>query len=153
MVKLAYSLATEKDIAFINETYHENMTSLHGIHRNNDIWKELLLDKASIYYVVHGTTPAAWFRIDITDGELWIGMIQVKPMYHRQGVGKYILTVAEDIAKEKGIPKIGIHTTEDNIAARALYLSAGYAVTEIGPCTTADGIERVGYTFEKRMEA
>ena len=108
MVKLAYSLATEKDIAFINETYHENMASLHGIHRNNDIWKDLLLDKASIYYVVHGTTPVAWFRIDITDGELWIGMIQVKPMYHRQGVGKYILTVAEDIAKEKGIPKIGI---------------------------------------------
>ena len=47
--------------------------------------------------------------------------------------------------------EIGIHTTKDNIIARALYLSAGYTVTEIGSCTTADGRERVGYTFQKEI--
>lgn len=83
--------------------------------------------------------------------ELWIGMIQVNPMYHRQGIGKYILSVTENTARKKGIQRIGIHTTEDNIAARALYLAAGYEVTEIGPCTTADGIERVGYTYQKEI--
>lgn len=69
----------------------------------------------------------SWLRLDIEDEELWLGMLQVKPLYHRQGVGKYILSVVENIAKEKGIQRIGIHTTEDNIAARKLYLSAGYA--------------------------
>ena len=59
--------------------------------------------------------------------------------------------VIEKIAKESGYQKIGIHTTEDNTAARTLYLSAGYTVTEIGPCTTADGKERVGYTFQKEI--
>ena len=61
------------------------------------------------------------------------------------------LSAAENIAREKGYKRIGIHTTEDNIIARALYLSAGYTVTEIGSCTTADGKERVGYTFQKEI--
>lgn len=39
--------------------------------------------------------------------------------------------------------------TEDNLPAQALYRKAGYALIEVGPCTTADGKERVGYTFEK----
>jgi ribosomal protein S18 acetylase RimI-like enzyme len=57
--------------------------------------------------------------------------------------------VVEEMAEKEGLKKIGIHTTEDNLPARGLYLSSGYDVTEIGPCTTADGEERVGYTFEK----
>ena len=153
MVKLKHFVATGKDIPFIQETYHENMEHLHGVHRSADDWKQLLLEKDTVYYVVSAETPVAWFRIDLTDTELWIGMLQVKPIYHRKGVGRYILSVAESIAKEKGYKKIGIHTTEDNIAARTLYSSAGYAVTEIGPCTTADGIERVGYTFEKQVNS
>ena len=76
-------------------------------------------------------------------------MLQVNPTYHRKSVGKYILLVVEDIARKRGLKKVDIHTTEDNIAARALYLSADYLVTEIGPCTTADGKKRVGYTFQK----
>ena len=75
-----------------------------------------------------------------------------KPIYQNKGIGKYVLSVVEEMAKEKGYKNIGIHTTEDNIAARSLYLSAGYTVTEIGQCTTADGIERVGYTFQKNID-
>ena len=151
MEKLKVSVATDKDIPFINETYQENIESLHGAHRTDDDWKKLLLIPEYTYYIVRAEEPVAWFRTDVEDGEFWLGMIQVKPMYHRQGVGKYILSVAETLAKEAGYQKIGIHTTEDNIAARTLYLSAGYTVTEIGPCTTADGQDRVGYTFQKKI--
>ncbi len=151
MDKLMYSLATENDIAFISETYNENIDKLHGVQRSVDVWKKLLSDKDSTYYLVIAESPVAWFRIDVEDGEVWIGMIQVKPICQHKGIGKYILSVAEAIAKEKGYRSIGLHTTEDNIAARTLYLSVGYAVTEIGPCRTADGIERVGYTFRKEI--
>lgn len=151
MEKLAYFSATERDISFISEVYEENIDSLHGTHRNMDAWKKLLSEKDRLYYIVRTEAPVAWFRIDVEDGELWIGMLQVKPVYQRKGVGKYILAVAEDMAKEMGFHKIGIHTTEDNMAARTLYLSADYAITEIGPCTTADGKERVGYTFQKKI--
>ena len=151
MDKLVYSVATESDIAFISETYDENIAKLHGIHRDVRTWKELLLSKDSTYYVVNAQAPVAWFRIDVEDGDFWLGMLQVKPLYQCKGIGKYILSVVEELAKEKGYQKIGIHTTEDNAEARTLYLSAGYTVTEIGPCTTADGVERVGYTFQKEI--
>ncbi len=151
MDKLVYSVATEQDIAFIGETYHENIDKLHGARRTTDTWRELLSCKDSTYYTVCTETPVAWFRIDIENGEFWLGMLQVKPAYQRKGIGKYILSAAQEIAKEKGYTKIGIHTTEDNIAARTLYLSEGYTVTEVGPCTTADGVERVGYTFQKEI--
>lgn len=148
---MKYLLATEEDLGFIIETYNENIESLHGACRDFDSWKKLLSDKKSVYYIVYERKPVAWFRIDFETDELWLGMLQVKPAYHRQGIGKYILSVVEGLAEKEGFRKIGIHTTEDNLTARALYLSAGYEVTEIGPCTTADGKERVGYTFEKEI--
>ena len=152
MQNLKYTIASQDNLTFINETYNENIESLHGAHRSLDIWKQLLAGKDSIYYIVQTTVPVAWFRIDFTEDELWLGMLQVKPAYHRMGIGKYIVCVVEEIARKQGFTKVGIHTTEDNTAARALYLSAGYLLTEIGPCTTADGEERVGYTFEKEWK-
>ena len=151
MEKLAYCAATEEDIPFINETYLQNIDSLHGNPRTVDTWKALLSVKGHAYYIVKADSSVGWFRTDIEDGEFWLGMLQVKPIYHHRGIGKYILSVAEDMAKAKGYKSIGVHTTEDNIPARTLYQSAGYSVTEIGPCTTADGEERVGYTFQKEL--
>lgn len=148
---MKYSIATEDNLKFISEIYQENIASLHGAHRDISAWKELLAEEKSAYYIVYAQEPVAWFRIDFEEEELWLGMLQVKPTYQRQGIGRYILSVVEELAVKEGFQKIGIHTTEDNLAARALYLSAGYGVTEIGPCTTADGKERVGYTFEKEI--
>lgn len=152
MEKLEFVAATDSDIGFINETYHENIAKLHGAPRSLDTWKELLSDPKSAYYVVNAKAPVAWFRTDMEDDGFWLGMLQVKPLHQHKGIGKYILSVIEDMAKENGFKKIGIHTTEDNVIARTLYSSAGYTVTEIGPCTTADGIERVGYTFQKEID-
>ncbi len=151
MDTLRCRVATEHDIAFIGEVYTENIAQLHGTQRNAAIWKQLLSNKDHTYYIVHDQAAVAWFRTDIEDGEFWLGMLQVKPAFQRKGIGRYVLSVIEGIAKEKHHKSIGIHTTEDNIAARTLYLSAGYTVTEIGPCTTADGIDRVGYTFQKKL--
>jgi len=151
MAEIRYSVAEERDIPFINRTYTENIDSLHGVIRSDDVWKRLLSEKDTLYYIVYNPMPVAWFRIDLEDGAFWLGMLQVRPMYQRRGIGKFILSAAETIAAGMGYPKIGIHTTEDNAAARALYVSMGYTVTQIGPCTTADGKERVGYTFEKEV--
>ncbi len=148
---MKYAIATEDDLKFIQETYDENLTSLHGVYRDIDTWKKLLMDEKNKYYVVCMQERVAWFRMDFEEDELWLGMLQVKPAYHRQGIGRYILSVVEELAVNEGLRKVGIHTTEDNLAARALYLSEGYEVTEIGPCTTADGKERIGYTFEKEI--
>ena len=148
MKSLHYRPATEADLPFIAETYEQNIAALHGNHRTLEVWKELLQNKGQTYYIVRDAQPVAWFRLD-TEDDLALGMLQVAPNHHRQGIGKYVVSVAEQIAKEKGFSKVIIHTTEDNLPAQALYRKAGYALTEVGPCTTADGAERVGYTFEK----
>ena len=54
-----YSVASEDDIVFINETYNENIDRLHGVQRNVAVWKELLRDKDSTYYVVNAEAPVA----------------------------------------------------------------------------------------------
>lgn len=149
MKKLSYSVATENDIPFIMETYNKNIEALHGIHRDYDTWKNFLLNTNVTYYIVDKNISVAWFRLDLIDDTLWLGMLQVDPDFHRQGIGRYILTVVEDIAKMNNVKKIGVHTTDDNMAAQSLYKSAGYYVVEYGDCTTADGIKRMGYTFIK----
>ena len=151
MDKLTYFPASERDLDFICQVYAENIDKLHGVCRSEDDWKELLAKVDTAYYIVYAQAPVAWFRIDTESDGLWLGMLQVKPLYQRKGIGRFILSVAEAMAAEKGYQFLGIHTTEDNLAARSLYLSAGYAVTEIGPCQTADGAERVGYTFQKEI--
>lgn len=150
MKSLHYRPATEADLPFIAETYEQNIAALHGNHRTLEVWKELLQNKGQAYYIVRDAQPVAWFRLD-TEEDLELGMLQVAPSCQRQGIGKFILSVTEALAKEKGFSKVIIHTTEDNLPAQALYRKAGYALTEVGPCTTADGKERVGYTFEKRL--
>ena len=152
MEKIKYLIATEKDIPLIGEIYEENMAALHGVARTQEVWKELLSNKNTTYYIVYAPIPVAWFRVDLEEGGFWLGMLQVKPKYQRKGIGKYILSVIEKMAKEKDCGQIGIHTTEDNTAARALYATAGYSVTEIGPCTTADGVGRTGYTYRKNIQ-
>lgn len=84
MKQMSYYAATENDIAFIAQTYEENIKSLHGNYRNYDEWQGLLSDENSMYYMVRESKPVAWFRVDIEDPELWLGMLQVRPAYHRQ---------------------------------------------------------------------
>ncbi len=151
MSELRYFPATEEDLPFISETYNENIEALHGNYRTLEVWNELLKKEGQSYYIVRATDPVAWFRLDAEEG-LELGMLQVKPACHRRGIGKYILSVTEELAKETGFSRVIIHTTEDNLAAKTLYLGAGYTLTEVGPCTTADGAARVGYTFEKKLE-
>lgn len=151
MIAWNYAPAAQADLPFIRDTYEENIASLHGVHRSDDVWQTLLADENSLYYMVFASSPVAWFRLDLEDDALWLGMLQVTPAWQRKGIGRYVLSVVESIAAEKGFRKVGIHTTEDNLPARALYTSAGYLVTEIGPCTTADGVDRTGYTFLKEL--
>ena len=152
MKNIKFYIASEKDIPFILETYKENIDYLHGNNRDYETWKSLLSQKESTYYIVEDDEQVAWFRSEIEDNTLWLGMLQVSPKYKRQGYGKSILLFIEELAKENNINMLGIHTTEDNIPARSLYELMGYEVIEVGECTTADGVNRIGYTFSKNIK-
>lgn len=149
--KLEYRRATKNDLGFISDLYAKNIAALHGADRTKEDWQRLLAKEETAYYIVLADTPVAWFRTDIEDGGFWLGMLQVEPQYKRQGIGRYVLAVSEKLARAAGFAEIGVHTTEDNAAAQGLYTSAGYVLTEVGPCTTADGVERVGHTYCKTL--
>lgn len=151
MEKVVFRRAAEEDIPFIAEVYRQNIESLHGAERSEETWRKLLEEQTSVYYVAETGEPAAWFRMEREGNTLWLGMLQVSPAFQRRGLGRRILSFFEKSAEESGCACAGIHTTEDNIPARALYQACGYTVREIGPCTTADGVERTGYTYMKEI--
>ena len=142
---------TRADIPFVADVYQKNVEALHGNLRDFETWDRLLTDEKSSYYIVRTDKPVAWFRIDFADA-FELGMLQVEPKYHRQGIGRYIVSVVESIADEKGFKQVVIHTTDDNIPAQKLYSECGYSLVEIGPCTTADGKNRIGYTYQKDLQ-
>lgn len=77
MNNIVFNIASKADIPFIDETYNQNINKLHGTQRTFNGWEKLLSDKNSIYYIVRTTEPVAWFRIEIIDNILWLGMLQV----------------------------------------------------------------------------
>jgi ribosomal protein S18 acetylase RimI-like enzyme len=59
----------------------------------------------------------------------FVAYMAVEPDARRHGVGKALLTAAEDAARARGLPFVSLMVTESNASARELYAQAGY-VTE-----------------------
>ncbi|HEY9181419.1 MAG TPA: GNAT family N-acetyltransferase [Candidatus Baltobacteraceae bacterium] len=56
----------------------------------------------------------------------FIAYMAVEPSHRGRGIGSRLLAAAEDEARRRGLPYMGLMVTEDNAAARALYGRAGY---------------------------
>lgn len=56
----------------------------------------------------------------------FIAYMAVEPSHRRFGIGKRLLEAAEEEARRRGLPYMGLMVTEDNEAARNLYEDAGY---------------------------
>lgn len=104
------------------------------------------------FIIQKGIVPVAWLKVNGLDsGMAWISMLVVHQKFKRQGVGTFTVKFAENFARSKGFSKMGIHTTDDNIAAQSLYRKCGYTITEDGDCTSGDGVSRKRYTFIKLL--
>jgi len=56
----------------------------------------------------------------------FIAYTAVEPDHRRAGIGRALLDAAEDAARKRALPYMGLMVTEENAAARALYEGAGY---------------------------
>ena len=56
----------------------------------------------------------------------FVAYMAVEPEVRRSGAGRALLEAAEDEAKRRALPYMGLMVTEENAAARALYERAGY---------------------------
>lgn len=58
--------------------------------------------------------------------QAFVAYMAVEPSHRGNGIGSRLLAAAEDEARRRGLPYMGLMVTEDNAAARALYERAGY---------------------------
>jgi ribosomal protein S18 acetylase RimI-like enzyme len=56
----------------------------------------------------------------------FIAYMAVEPSARRYGIGSRLLSAAEDEARRRGLPYIGLMVTDDNAAAREMYERAGF---------------------------
>lgn len=56
----------------------------------------------------------------------FVAYMAVEPSLRGNGIASRLLAAAEDEARRRGLPYMGLMVTEDNAAARALYERAGY---------------------------
>ena len=132
-----------------------NKAALHGGDMPLEAWEHrcqqsLAHPNEANFIFCHGSTPVAWLKLeDIHEEVLWISMLVVDERYQRQGVGSHAVRFAERYAVGKGVTKIGIRTTTDNVIAHSCYRKLGYVIVEEGDCTNGDGQIRRGYSFYK----
>lgn len=156
VIPSAYSVmpATENEARFVTRFYAQNIEALHGTKISLDEFRAMLTSDdpdEQNFLICRGCMPVAWLKTNGLQSQdmAWISMLAVSDKHQRQGAGKYAVEFAEQYISSKGFSKVGIHTTDDNIAAQSLCRKCGYTITEYGEFTMSDGKKRMVYTFEK----
>ena len=72
-----------------------------------------------------------WFAIVEKNGVRggYVYDLEVSPEYRRQGHAEAAFRAMEILAREMGLPSVGLHVFANNPGAQALYVKLGYAVT------------------------
>ncbi len=152
--------ADEEEAIYICECCEKNAESLHfgeavspEFYRNI---KKMLSDRdpdEANFLIYIGAFPCGWLKLNGLENaeSAWISMLVIEPKFHRMGAGFAAVEYAENFFRSLNKRKACIRTTEDNIAARGLYESCGYAVKKTLEDTAADGVQRKWTVFEKEL--
>jgi ribosomal-protein-alanine N-acetyltransferase len=100
--------------------------AFHAGWRASEIAK--LMRIAGGFGVVADDGEAGFILVFAVAGEAEILTLAVPPALRRQGVGRALLAAATGLAAEAGAESMFLEVAEDNAAARALYLGAGFVV-------------------------
>jgi ribosomal protein S18 acetylase RimI-like enzyme len=98
-----------------------------------------LIESGEVMVLLGGNGPDGFaqlrFRPSLYTGALdaYLEELYVVPERRGQGLGRALLEAAMRHAKERGAAHIDLGTSEDDVAARALYESAGFTNREGGP--------------------
>jgi ribosomal protein S18 acetylase RimI-like enzyme len=77
--------------------------------------------------------------------ECYLAELYVVPERRGQGIGRALMEASMDAAREHGAAYMDLGTSEDDVAARALYESLGFSNREGRP----DG--RINYYYEREL--
>jgi ribosomal protein S18 acetylase RimI-like enzyme len=66
----------------------------------------------------------------VIDGrEGWIGGLGIVPAYRGKGIGKTLMSAAEDFCRSRGVTGVSLEVIEGNVKAQRLYEKLGYVAT------------------------
>ena len=98
-----------------------------------------LIEKGAMIVLLAGEGPEGFaqlrFRESVLTGKLdaYLEELYVVPSRRGEGIGRGLLEAAMDASREEGATHIDLGTGEDDVAARALYESAGFDCREGRP--------------------
>lgn len=98
-----------------------------------------LIESGEVTVLLAGEKPEGFaqlrFRPSLYTGALdaYLDELYVVPDRRGQGLGRALLEGAMDYARQRGAAHIDLGTSEDDVAARALYESAGFTNREGSP--------------------
>ncbi len=122
---------------------HDAALADAGVHGGRGPWEDDLRQIRSCYLDSGGDFLVAFAGDDLvgmgallgrSGGEGEIKRMRVRPDHQRQGLGRLILRELEERARALGFESLRLDTTEEQVAARRLYESAGYR--EVGRRST-----------------
>ncbi len=160
-ISVSDSFSYEKAAIYICEICKKNAAKLHlGEIVYPDFCKEIetmLLSRdpdEENFILYMGEIPCGWLKVNGLDNpeDAWISMLVVEPKYHRLGIGVHAVGYAEEFLKSRRKRRVCVWTTEDNIAARGLYESCGFAVSKTLEDTSSDGVQRKWVVFKKDLK-
>lgn len=115
----------------------ENRSYSHPWTRRN-FEGELAAGQRSVFVVLRAASWASapdrglrgYCVFQVVAGEMHIMNLTVAPEGRGQGLGRFLLRLAKDLAARRGAREAFLEVRESNLAARALYRSAGFS--EVG---------------------
>ena len=99
------------------------LTDFDAAVREHDVWILVGPDGA----------PAAVLELIAEPARLWIDNVAVDPSRQGQGLGRRLLRFAEEDARRRGLPELGLLTNERYVANIAMYERYGYVETHREP--------------------
>jgi ribosomal protein S18 acetylase RimI-like enzyme len=109
-----------------------------GLEMLEDRYADLIRNKDMIVLLI-GDGPDGFAQLRFRPWVYSAGLhsyleeLYVKPDLRGNGLGRALLEAAMDTARAEGAEQMELGTSENDVAARALYESAGFINTEGGP--------------------
>lgn len=136
-----------------------NITALHSTYHSLAEWKYIFDENAcdadeENFLICADNDVCAWLKLNGLQNKdvAWISMLFVADKYKNQGVGEFAVEFAFEYLHSKGFNQIGVQTTEDNNAAKNLYMKSGFSIVELKEFRTEDGINTNSYVMMKTLE-
>lgn len=138
----AARLASAADAVEIGRLLHDFNTEYGDYTPGPEVLAEriaAMIDGGEATVVLAGDEPAGvgvlrFRRLVFHDGmHAYLEELYVAPPRRGEGLGRALLDLAMETARERGAIWIELGTSEDDVAARGLYESAGFINREGGP--------------------